>query len=398
MVRQGKLLLSETYMPLASIYGDRNSIYCRRSCRQDKYRTTTRPPPLPMPSMMSSAPSRRRWWTQEEDHILQEEVKNQLHLGGHQGPRNWSTIAEKLPGRSNKDCRKRWTKISLSSRKGTWSSAEDHLLRKAVAKFGFQWTKVAEMVGSRHPDQCAKRWHHSLDPNVKRDPWTTEEDNSLIGAVHRIGRDWKEIGRELFPDRSTTDIKNRYVILSRRQGLSSYRQTRHETKSLVEGKSFTPMNMFSPHMDPSLATTPCSLNISNLDGDGSAMPLPVDASPYVFSDASSSAFSNANLRENEISACDAPDWAAFEDKQLILASHLQLTPDKFAASETDSCDPRLLTISSHPGMPSVSENPRLSAPSTLVLEELEPETVNLVIDTLLKTNSRFGMQLYKGGL
>ena len=57
--------------------------------------------------------------------------------------------------------------------------------------------------------ECAKRWHHSLDPNVKRGPWTTEEDRSLIEAVQRVGRDWKEIGRELFPSRSTTDIKNR---------------------------------------------------------------------------------------------------------------------------------------------------------------------------------------------
>lgn len=61
-----------------------------------------------------------------------------VDIGGGQGAKNWSAIAERLPGRSNKDSRKRWTKIASSSRKGTWSSAEDHLLRKGVAIFGFQ--------------------------------------------------------------------------------------------------------------------------------------------------------------------------------------------------------------------------------------------------------------------
>jgi hypothetical protein len=62
--------------------------------------------------------------------------------------------------------------------------------------------------------ECAKRWHHSLDPNVKRGPWAPDEDAALLDAVQRVGRDWKEIGRELFPSRSTTDIKNRYLIHS----------------------------------------------------------------------------------------------------------------------------------------------------------------------------------------
>lgn len=64
-----------------------------------------------------------------------------VDVGGGQGVKNWSAIAERLPGRSNKDSRKRWTKIASSSRKGTWSSAEDHLLRKGVAMFGFQCVK-----------------------------------------------------------------------------------------------------------------------------------------------------------------------------------------------------------------------------------------------------------------
>ncbi|KAL4973662.1 hypothetical protein BDW66DRAFT_100224 [Aspergillus desertorum] len=343
---------------------------------------------------MNDASNRRRWWTEDEDRILQEEVKHQIQLGGHQGARNWSAIAERLPGRSNKDCRKRWTKISLSSRKGTWSGAEDHLLRKAVAKFGFQWTKVAEMVGSRHPDQCAKRWHHSLDPNVKRDPWTPEEDSSLLEAVQRIGRDWKEIGRELFPSRSTTDIKNRYVILGRRQGASSNSPENCLTLGvdvdthsppLVNGKPLIPTDLLTPDVDLSVANTPCDTDISNLASDALNlnMTLSTDLSCYSFLPLPNAPQTDLAPDEPSIS-WEGPDWTAF-DKQRIP------TPD---VSEIDS----LLTSSSHPESLPTTSIPEPPGPSTLVLEDLRPETVNLVIDMLLRTNSKFGMRLYNTGL
>ncbi|KAL4783814.1 hypothetical protein BJX76DRAFT_357599 [Aspergillus varians] len=353
---------------------------------------------------MDDAPNRRRWWTQEEDRILQDEVRIQLETGGEQGSRNWNSIAEKLPGRSNKDCRKRWTKISLSSRKGTWSGAEDQLLRKAVSKCGFQWTKVAEMVGSRHPDQCAKRWHHSLDPNVNRSPWTPEEDSCLVDAVQRIGRDWKEIGRECFPNRSTTDIKNRYVILSRRQNNRSTitAGVDNDTAQFMDSKHLNPMGIFSPDVDLSFATTPYDVDFFNLAPDAIGMPLPTDLPPYLFNDSSNPSHpdipsTNFLLGESNGPAWDAPDWAEFDKQHLVSLNPLSLSPGASAPSETESYDRSLLTNGSPSDSPSISEGSGLSASSTLVLEHLQPETVNLVIDTLLRTNSKFGMRLYNTG-
>ncbi|KAL2813645.1 hypothetical protein BDW59DRAFT_178210 [Aspergillus cavernicola] len=352
---------------------------------------------------MGDLSSRRRWWTQEEDRILQEEVKYQVELGGQQGTKNWSAIAERLPGRSNKDCRKRWTKISLSSRRGTWSGPEDHLLRKAVSKFGFQWTKVAGMVGSRHPDQCAKRWHHSLDPNVKRSPWTPDEDSALLDAVQRVGRDWKEIGRELFPSRSTTDIKNRYspysfsqlapvlmtdncryVILSRRRGLSVSISSDSNLSSLDVGissepgqlmdcKSLNQLDMFTPTVDLTMTTAPHLSDGLNLTLDTLAMSLPPE------------------ILDTDL----VLDWAAFDGQQISPFS--MFFPETPNNSEIESCNPSLLTNRSNPETPSMSECSGIGPPSTLVLEGLQPETVNLVIDTLLKNNSKFEMRLYNTG-
>jgi hypothetical protein len=52
--------------------------------------------------------------------------------------KDWNSIAAKLPGRSNKDCRKRWSKISENINKGAWSSAEDQRLQEAVEKYGLK--------------------------------------------------------------------------------------------------------------------------------------------------------------------------------------------------------------------------------------------------------------------
>jgi Myb-like DNA-binding domain len=51
---------------------------------------------------------------------------------------DWNRIAAKLPGRTNKDCRKRWSKIPDHINKGVWSNAEDQRLKSGVKTFGYR--------------------------------------------------------------------------------------------------------------------------------------------------------------------------------------------------------------------------------------------------------------------
>ncbi|KAH7053277.1 Homeodomain-like protein [Macrophomina phaseolina] len=123
---------------------------------------------------------------------------------------NWKAVAEHIPGRTNKDCRKRWIKIKTSTTKGTWDPTEDARLRNAVGKHGFRWVEVARDVGTRNSDQCAKRWNYAVDPSIDRSVWKPVEDAALIFAVSKYGPAWRVISEEYFPRRATTDIKNRY--------------------------------------------------------------------------------------------------------------------------------------------------------------------------------------------
>ena len=53
--------------------------------------------------------------------------------------KQWSLIADNLPGRTNKDCRKRWAKLGNEVKRGTWSSDEDEKLQSAIAQVGFKY-------------------------------------------------------------------------------------------------------------------------------------------------------------------------------------------------------------------------------------------------------------------
>ncbi|EOA86197.1 uncharacterized protein SETTUDRAFT_110184 [Exserohilum turcica Et28A] len=153
-----------------------------------------------------------RKWSLSEDQKLREGVEAQ------QGEvKDWCIIAESLPGRTNKDCRKRWhNSVAGGLKKGQWSKSEDELLSRGIEEYGQKWTMVASCVGTRSADQCAKRWQQSLDPSLDRSTWRDDDDTTLIEAVQRLGRHWKDIQREHFPERSKNDIKNRYTVIVRR--------------------------------------------------------------------------------------------------------------------------------------------------------------------------------------
>ncbi|GAP82651.2 putative myb transcription protein [Rosellinia necatrix] len=190
--------------------------------------------------MSSSSRKFPNRWTEEEDSILHEQVMK--HYGAGE-VKDWNRIADQLPGRTNKDCRKRWiNQVCGGLRKGSWKEDEDKRLLDAMSIHGQKWTLVANSVGSRSADQCAKRWQHSLDPNLERGNWTAEEDEKLLKYVRKYGREWKRIQQDHYAKRSRNDLKNRYTILSRK--LENI--TASSSGSQAEGTSSPGSHLSSP--------------------------------------------------------------------------------------------------------------------------------------------------------
>ncbi|KAH6660307.1 hypothetical protein BKA67DRAFT_653500 [Truncatella angustata] len=150
----------------------------------------------------------RRNWTEKEDNLLRDLVQKELE---DDRPVLWRELAKHIPGRSNKDCRKRWwNSLAGGTVKGAWSPEEDQRLTDAVKKFGTNWPQVAAVVGSRCGDQCSSHWRQVLNPDINYCDWTGDEDEKLLAAVHTYGTNWSRIASFHEPQRTTLALKNRY--------------------------------------------------------------------------------------------------------------------------------------------------------------------------------------------
>lgn len=66
-------------------------------------------------------------------------------------------------------------------KKGAWSSEEDELLKQLIELHGTKnWTVIANGIPGRSGKSCRLRWHNQLNPDVKKDPFTEWEDAAIV--------------------------------------------------------------------------------------------------------------------------------------------------------------------------------------------------------------------------
>ena len=104
----------------------------------------------------------------------------------------------------------RWLhSLSPNVKKSAWTADEDQLLLSLYADHPGKWSVIARGIPGRTDDACSKRYREALDPTLKKDEWTEEEDMKLVEAYGRLGGKWGSIGQEL--GRSGLGCRNRCV-------------------------------------------------------------------------------------------------------------------------------------------------------------------------------------------
>jgi len=96
----------------------------------------------------------RSYWTKEEDKKVEEGVALW-------GVKDWTVIAQELPGRLGRHVRDRWmNKVDPALKRGMWTAEEDKRLNDLYATHGRSWTKIAALLGGRPPNQVGGHWEH----------------------------------------------------------------------------------------------------------------------------------------------------------------------------------------------------------------------------------------------
>jgi len=75
-----------------------------------------------------------------------------------------------------------------------------------VGLYGHSWVDVATVMPGRSNEQCRDRWSERLNPNVAKGKWTEEEDNKLLAVIEDLTSSdnfgWKQVSEELATGRT----------------------------------------------------------------------------------------------------------------------------------------------------------------------------------------------------
>ncbi|XP_077393400.1 snRNA-activating protein complex subunit 4 isoform X2 [Festucalex cinctus] len=182
-------------------------------------------------NFLHPAVNKSRWSAEEVQRLKEISSRNQ--------ETNWDVIAQELgTGRTAFMCLQTFQRFITSSlKRGTWTPTEDEKLKQLVDKMRIgnfiPYTQISYFMEGRDTAQLIYRWSSVLDPQLKKGPFSKEEDQLLLRAVARHGEKmWWKIRLEV-PGRTDGACRDRYLDCLK-EGTKKGAFDDHERQLLVQ--------------------------------------------------------------------------------------------------------------------------------------------------------------------
>ncbi|KAJ0262182.1 Transcription factor RAX2 [Hirschfeldia incana] len=152
-------------------------------------------------------------------------------------------------------------------KRGPWSPEEDAKLKDYIEKQGTggNWITLPHKAGLRRCGKsCRLRWLNYLRPNIRHGDFTEEEDNIICSLFVSIGSRWSVIAAHLH-GRTDNDIKNYWNTKLKKKLIATMAPPRPHHLLAIASSSSSPSspssssyynmsNSILPYEDPSIST------------------------------------------------------------------------------------------------------------------------------------------------
>ncbi|GFT04077.1 snRNA-activating protein complex subunit 4 [Trichonephila clavipes] len=137
----------------------------------------------------------KKYWTPEEDKKLMDVVES-LKVGKFIP---WNRVVSEMEGRERHQIINRYERtINKELKRSPWTKEEDAMLLACFSKFGPHWCKMREFFPGRNTYTLRERYVNILDPKLKCAQWTKIEDQKLISLIEEYGfGKWSKISKEM---------------------------------------------------------------------------------------------------------------------------------------------------------------------------------------------------------
>ncbi|GAB4833594.1 hypothetical protein Ancab_031839 [Ancistrocladus abbreviatus] len=142
-------------------------------------------------------------------------------------------------------------------KKGPWSPEEDAKLRDYIERYGTggNWIALPQKAGlKRCGKSCRLRWLNYLRPNIKHGEFTDEEDRIICSLFISIGSRWSIIAAQL-PGRTDNDIKNYWNTKLKKKFMGMGHHPHQKKQTQTHQPSIT---VHHHHHHPTALNTPSS--------------------------------------------------------------------------------------------------------------------------------------------